>query len=108
MRRRTGPDDWRETHRARWDGRVAVHSASDFYDQERFRLVRGGLRDFETAGVGDVTGRSLLSLRCHFGQDTLSRAHRGAARELAAEFPPAGRQPRRRGRRMDRPRPLQP
>ncbi len=69
---------------------MAVHSASDFYDQERFRLVRAGLRDVETAGVGDVTGRSLLSLRCHFGQDTLSRAHRGAARELTAEFrPPA-------------------
>lgn len=69
---------------------MAVHSASDFYDQERCRLVRGGLRDVETADVGDVTGRSLLNLRCHFGQDTLSRAHRGAARELAAGLhPPA-------------------
>lgn len=86
MRKHTGPDDWRETNRARWDERVAIHTASDFYDQERFRRVRDVLRDFETAEVGDVTGRSLLHLQCHFGQDTLSWAHRGAARVVGLDF----------------------
>jgi SAM-dependent methyltransferase len=86
MRRHTGPDDWRETNRARWDERVAIHTASDFYDQERFRRVRDVLRDFEVAEVGDVTGRSLLHLQCHFGQDTLSWAHRGAARVVGLDF----------------------
>ncbi|GAB7032012.1 methyltransferase domain-containing protein [Streptomyces sp. NPDC021749] len=86
MRRHTGPDDWRETNRARWDERVAIHTASDFYDQERFRRVRDVIRDFETAEVGDVTGRSLLHLQCHFGQDTLSWAHRGAARVVGLDF----------------------
>ncbi|MFG2397567.1 class I SAM-dependent methyltransferase [Streptomyces lydicus] len=86
MRRHNGPDDWRETNRARWDERVALHTASDFYDQDRFRRVRDVLRAFETAEVGDVTGRSLLHLQCHFGQDTLSWAHRGAARVVGLDF----------------------
>ncbi|MGI5259253.1 class I SAM-dependent methyltransferase [Streptomyces angustmyceticus] len=86
MRQRTGPDDWRRTNRARWDERVSLHTASDFYDQEGFRRTRDVLRDFETAEVGDVTGRSLLHLQCHFGQDTLSWAHRGAARVVGLDF----------------------
>ncbi|WP_329396487.1 class I SAM-dependent methyltransferase [Streptomyces lydicus] len=86
MRRHNGPDDWREANRARWDERVALHTASDFYDQDRFRRVRDVLRAFETAEVGDVTGRSLLHLQCHFGQDTLSWAHRGAARVVGLDF----------------------
>ncbi|MFC9235670.1 class I SAM-dependent methyltransferase [Streptomyces decoyicus] len=86
MRRNTGPDDWREANRARWDERVAIHTASDYYDQDGFRRARDVLRDFEVAEVGDVTGRSLLHLQCHFGQDTLSWAHRGAARVVGLDF----------------------
>ncbi|MFF8786387.1 class I SAM-dependent methyltransferase [Streptomyces sp. NPDC015125] len=86
MRRNTGPDDWREANRARWDERVALHTVSDFYDQAGFRRARDVLRDFEVAEVGDVTGRSLLHLQCHFGQDTLSWAHRGAARVVGLDF----------------------
>ncbi|MGW2389435.1 class I SAM-dependent methyltransferase [Streptomyces lydicamycinicus] len=82
----TGAEDWREANRARWDERVAIHTASDYYDQDRFRRVRDVLRDFEVAEVGDVTGRSLLHLQCHFGQDTLSWAHRGAARVVGLDF----------------------
>lgn len=39
MRQHTGPDDWREANRARWDERGALHTASDYYDQDRFRRV---------------------------------------------------------------------
>lgn len=86
MRRITGAEDWREANRARWDERVAIHTASDYYDQDGFRRARDVLRDFEVAEVGDVTGRSLLHLQCHFGQDTLSWAHRGAARVVGLDF----------------------
>ncbi|WP_344329703.1 class I SAM-dependent methyltransferase [Kitasatospora putterlickiae] len=72
------PDDWLAANRANWDGRVPVHVASEFYDVDGF--VAGGepLRDFELAEVGDVKGKSLLHLQCHFGQDTLSWARHGA------------------------------
>ncbi|MFE0192062.1 class I SAM-dependent methyltransferase [Streptomyces sp. NPDC059008] len=86
MQGHSGPDDWREANRARWDERVAIHTASDYYDQDGFRRARDVIRDFEVAEVGDVTGRSLLHLQCHFGQDTLSWAHRGAARVVGLDF----------------------
>ncbi|WP_411121438.1 class I SAM-dependent methyltransferase [Streptomyces sp. x-19] len=86
MRDEEGPDDWREVNRARWDERVGLHTASDYYDQGAFLRTRDVIRDFEAAEVGDVTGRSLLHLQCHFGQDTLSWAHRGAARVVGLDF----------------------
>jgi SAM-dependent methyltransferase len=91
--------DWREHNRRSWDERVATHVASRFYDVEGFKAGRDPLRAFEIEEVGDVTGRSLVHLQCHFGQDTLGWARRGArvagldfsepavaaARELAAD-----------------------
>jgi SAM-dependent methyltransferase len=67
-----------ELNRAWWDERVPLHVASDFYDVEAFKAGASTLRDFELEDVGDVSGRSLLHLQCHFGLDTLSWARRGA------------------------------
>ncbi|MFJ6748166.1 class I SAM-dependent methyltransferase [Streptomyces sp. NPDC091266] len=86
MRAHTGPDDWREANRLMWDERVAIHTTSDYYDQDGFRRGKDAIRDFETAEVGDVTGRTLLHLQCHFGQDTLSWLHRGASRVVGLDF----------------------
>ncbi|CAM5718903.1 hypothetical protein SMICM304S_05405 [Streptomyces microflavus] len=66
------PDDWQDANRARWDERVPIHVASDFYDLEAFRAGKDALRPFELAEVGDVTGKTLLHLQCHIGLDTLS------------------------------------
>ncbi|MBL7499891.1 class I SAM-dependent methyltransferase [Frankia sp. CNm7] len=66
------------SNRAWWDERVPLHLASAFYDIDGFRAHPDVLRGFETAEVGDVTGLRLLHLQCHFGQDTLSWAYRGA------------------------------
>lgn len=71
-------EDWRAVNRANWDERVPIHTASRFYDVEGFVAGRDSLRDFETAEVGDVAGKSLVHLQCHFGLDTLSWARRGA------------------------------
>ncbi|MGW8954059.1 class I SAM-dependent methyltransferase [Streptomyces sp. NPDC055709] len=80
------PPDWREANRSRWDERVPIHLAGDFYDLDSFRAGKDSLRDFETAEVGDVTGRSLLHLQCHIGLDTLSWARRGAAHVVGLDF----------------------
>ncbi|KOV60317.1 methyltransferase type 12 [Streptomyces sp. MMG1121] len=69
-----------------WDERVPVHVAGEFYDLDGFRARRDDVRDFEAAEVGDVTGRTLLHLQCHIGTDTLSWAHRGAARVVGLDF----------------------
>ncbi len=97
-----GPDHRRRLleNRRAWDLRTQVHLDSDFYDVESFKRGRSSLRPLEREELGDVTGRSLLHLQCHFGMDTLSWARLGAqvtgvdfseeaitqARALAAEL----------------------
>ncbi|MER6911221.1 methyltransferase domain-containing protein [Streptomyces sp. NPDC000594] len=80
------PDGWREANRANWDERVPIHVASEFYSVDAFRAGREVLRGHEIAEVGEVTGRSLLHLQCHFGQDTLAWARRGASRVVGLDF----------------------
>lgn len=65
-------------NKALWNARTGYHITSDFYDVEGF--VRGGdtLNDIELHLLGEVRGRDLLHLQCHFGMDTLSLARRGA------------------------------
>ncbi|MDA1360364.1 class I SAM-dependent methyltransferase [Glycomyces luteolus] len=72
------PAAWIAANREMWDERVPLHAASALYDQAGFRAGRDEIRDFEAAEVGDVTGKRLLHLQCHMGQDTLSWARRGA------------------------------
>ena len=63
-------------------------STGEFYDLEGFKAGGVRLRPYEIELVGDVTGRSLLHLQCHFGIDTLSWARLGA-RVTGADFSPA-------------------
>ncbi len=69
---------WFAANRALWAARTAAHLPSDFYDVAGFRAGAESLREIELAEVGAVAGRSLLHLQCHFGQDTLAWARRGA------------------------------
>jgi len=75
-------------NRKLWDAWTAIHTAGTFYDVQRFRDdptdVR--IRPWELEEVGDVTGRSLLHLQCHFGLDTLSWARLGAAQVTGVDF----------------------
>jgi SAM-dependent methyltransferase len=81
----TGPADPIRDNEALWAAWTRINAGSEFYDLEGFR--RGGirLRDDEVAALGDVTGRTLLHLQCHFGIDTLSWARLGA-RVTGADF----------------------
>jgi SAM-dependent methyltransferase len=67
-----------EENRAAWDARVPIHAASAFYGLERFKAGGVSLQAIERSRVGDVRGKRLLHLQCHFGMDTLSWARLGA------------------------------
>jgi len=69
-----------ETNRRNWDERVAVHLANrtGFYAVDKFRRGDDVLGPIEGAEIGDVAGKRLLHLQCHFGLDTLSLARRDA------------------------------
>jgi SAM-dependent methyltransferase len=71
-------DHYRKANLDRWNELVAIHAASAFYDLDAFRAGKCSLRSIEREELGDVSGKSLLHLQCHFGQDTLSWARRGA------------------------------
>jgi SAM-dependent methyltransferase len=75
-------------NQALWDAWTEVHAAGEFYDLAAFRAGGVRVRDYEIAALGDVAGRSLLHLQCHFGIDTLSWARLGA-RVTGADFSPA-------------------
>jgi len=61
-----------------WNKRVAVHLKSDFYDLPSFKAGNTSLNNIELQALGNVKGKSLLHLQCHFGMDTLSWAREGA------------------------------
>ncbi len=68
-----------DLNRSWWDERVPIHVGSAFYDVDGFRAGGSTLRPFEVEEVGDVTGKRLVHLQCHFGLDTLSWARAGAS-----------------------------
>jgi 2-polyprenyl-3-methyl-5-hydroxy-6-metoxy-1,4-benzoquinol methylase len=61
-----------------WNQRTAVHKTSAFYNLEDFKKGTSSLNKIEVDEVGDVKGKSLLHLQCHFGMDSLSWARAGA------------------------------
>ena len=67
-----------ESNRRSWDARTPAHFKSRFYDVDGFRAGASSLHSLEIGEVGDVRGKSLLHLQCHFGLDTMSWARLGA------------------------------
>jgi len=67
-----------DANRASWNARTAVHLESDFYDLPSFKAGRNSLTPLEQELLAEVSGKSLLHLQCHFGQDTLSLVRMGA------------------------------
>ncbi|MEO8293102.1 MAG: methyltransferase, partial [Actinomycetota bacterium] len=65
-------------NRELWNEWTVIHENSAFYDLASFR--EGGVRlaDYEIGDIGEVAGRTLLHLQCHFGIDTPSFARLGA------------------------------
>ncbi|MDX1349779.1 MAG: class I SAM-dependent methyltransferase [Putridiphycobacter sp.] len=61
-----------------WDQRTEVHVDSDFYDNATFLKTKQSLNDIELAILGDLSGKKVLHLQCHFGQDSISLAQLGA------------------------------
>jgi SAM-dependent methyltransferase len=71
-------DKYCKQNRSRWNELTPVHEKSPGYDVAGFKAGRNTIMDLELKEVGDVEGKSLLHLQCHFGLDTLSWARLGA------------------------------
>lgn len=71
-------ENYLEINKASWNRRTEHHITSDFYDLEGFKAGNSSLNDIELGLLGNVKGKRVLHLQCHFGQDTLSLARMGA------------------------------
>lgn len=71
-------ENYIEINKQSWNNRLASHLESEFYDVEGFLKGNSSLNDIELELLGDVKGKSILHLQCHFGQDTISLARLGA------------------------------
>lgn len=81
-------DDYISSNRELWDKWAEAHVAGPSYDVPAFIAGGNRLHSVELDEVGNVAGKSLLHLQCHFGLDTLSWARLGAI-VTGADFSPA-------------------
>ena len=70
--------DYLSLNRDAWDKRTEIHLASRFYDVPGFLSGKSSLNSIEIELLGDINGKRLLHLQCHFGLDTLSLGRMGA------------------------------
>ncbi|MEV3938013.1 class I SAM-dependent methyltransferase [Glycomyces sp. NPDC049804] len=77
---------WRDRNHALWDERVDIHAVSASYNIDGFLKGDDVLMDFEPGEIGDVTGKRLVHLQCHMGQETLTWLRRGASRVVGLDF----------------------
>lgn len=68
-----------ELNRSHWDEATELHTRDNSYGLDDFKAGLCRLHRVEVEEVGDVRGKRLLHLQCHFGLDTLSWARRGAS-----------------------------
>lgn len=67
-----------EINRNSWNNRTVVHMKSDFYNLDGFLKGQTSLNGIELGLLGNIQGKSVLHLQCHFGQDTISLSRLGA------------------------------
>jgi SAM-dependent methyltransferase len=71
-------DQYFDANKELWNQRTAIHKDSAFYDVKGFKAGANALTSIELNEVGEVQGKSLLHLQCHFGLDTMSWSRLGA------------------------------
>ena len=67
-----------EINKHSWNNRTETHLSSTFYNLEGFLKGESSLNPIELEILGDIKGKSILHLQCHFGQDSISLSRLGA------------------------------
>ncbi len=71
-------DNYIDINKKLWNEKTDIHVKSDFYEMDDFLAGKSTLKSIELNILGDIRGKSILHLQCHFGQDSLSLARMGA------------------------------
>ncbi len=67
-----------KTNQETWNKRLELHLDSKFYNLTEFLNGKNTLNSIELDLLGNIEGKSVLHLQCHFGQDTISLSRMGA------------------------------
>lgn len=70
--------DYLKINKATWNDKTDVHIDSEFYDMRGFLKGKSTLNAIELELLGDIKGKKVLHLQCHFGQDTMTFSRMGA------------------------------
>lgn len=70
--------DLYRANRELWQAWTRIHERSDYYRLPAFKQGESALMPVEREELGDVAGKSILHLQCHFGMESLSLARLGA------------------------------
>lgn len=70
--------DYIEINRHLWNKKTEIHYRSEFYDVASFIKGKDSLNEVEIDLLGDIKGKKILHLQCHFGMDSISLALHGA------------------------------
>ena len=70
--------NYTEINRNSWNTKTDFHMKSEFYDLNGFLKGKSSLNEIELNLLGEVKGKSILHLQCHFGQDSISLGRLGA------------------------------
>ncbi len=71
-------EHYQEINKQAWNRRTELHLKSDFYQYDKFVAGENSLTEIERGILGDLSGKRILHLQCHFGQDSISLARLGA------------------------------
>ncbi len=74
----TDPNTYFSVNKELWNNKTDVHMKSAFYNLDKFKAGSTSLNPIEIHELGDVSGKKLLHLQCHFGMDTISWSRLGA------------------------------
>ncbi|MHA1226457.1 MAG: class I SAM-dependent methyltransferase [Candidatus Hodarchaeales archaeon] len=67
-----------DANRKRWNELADLHFKGEFYSVKEFKKGGVSISLLEQNEIGDIEGKNILHLQCHFGKDTLSLARLGA------------------------------
>ncbi len=70
--------EYKKINKQAWNNKTDIHFNSDFYDNAGFIKGRNSLNSIDIDLLGDINGKTVLHLQCHFGQDTISLNRMGA------------------------------
>ena len=71
-------ENYIDINKQSWNNKAGIHFKSEFYDIDSFLKGRSSLKEIELNLLGDIKGKRILHLQCHFGQDTISLSRLGA------------------------------